>query len=82
MYFIVGLLGSPISVWSFSEIQMLIDISYLGRVGSIITMICLISSPLSGVLFGGLADKVYIPTIFRSLAIWLFNFKFYFLYSK
>lgn len=68
MYFIVGLLSSLISVWSFTEIQMLVDINYLGRVGSIITMICLMSSPLSGVLFGGLADKIYIPTIFRSLA--------------
>ncbi len=69
MFFICGLILSLIGVWSFTEIQLLVDINYLGRVGSIITMICLISSPLSGVIFGALADKIFIPVIFKYLAL-------------
>lgn len=72
MFFMVGTIGSLISVWSFTEIQLLVDISYLGRVFSILTMISLISAPLAGVVFGGLADIVYIPLILKFVAIlWL-----------
>ncbi|MGH4123425.1 MAG: MFS transporter [Clostridium sp.] len=69
MFFISGLVSSLIGVWSFTEIQMRVDTSYLGRVVSIVTMVMLISSPLAGVVFGGLADKVYIPTIFKYLSV-------------
>jgi len=72
MFFVLGVVGSLISTWSFTEIQLLVDTNYLGRVSSILIMISLISTPLAGVVFGGLADVIYIPQILKGLgAIWL-----------
>lgn len=69
MFFIVGLVSSLLGTWSFTEIQIRSDTEYLGRVGSIMTMLMLIPAPLAGVIFGGLADIVYIPTIFKNLSV-------------
>lgn len=83
MYFIVGVTGSLIGVWSFTEVQLLVETSYLGRVSSILTMITLISAPLAGVVFGGLADIVYIPVIFKWIALlWFFISVFSFFYLR
>lgn len=73
MFFMSGLIGSLISVWSFTEIQILVDTNYLGRVFSLLTMIALISAPLAGVVFGGLADIVYIPLIFKYISLLWFS---------
>lgn len=72
LFFIFGAIGSLISVWSFTEIQLLVDTIFLGRVSSILTMLSLVAAPLAGVVFGGLADMVYIPSIFIALTLpWL-----------
>lgn len=69
MYFVVGVVGSTLGTWSFTEVQILTDTAYLGRVGSIATMIMLISPPLAGVVFGGLADIITIPVIYKYVAV-------------
>jgi DHA3 family macrolide efflux protein-like MFS transporter len=72
MFFMVGVTGSLLGVWSFTEIQLLVDTGYLGRVFSILTMITLMSAPIAGVVFGGLADILYIPLIFKYISLlWL-----------
>lgn len=69
MFFISGVVCSLVGVWSFTEVQIRVDTNYLGRVGSLITMIMLIAQPLSGMVFGGVADTIYIPTIFKYLSV-------------
>ncbi len=69
MYFVVGVVGSTLGTWSFTEVQILTDTAYLGRVSSIATMIMLISTPLAGVVFGGLADIITIPVIYKYVAV-------------
>lgn len=69
MYFVVGVVGSTLGTWSFTEVQILTDTAYLGRVSSIATMIMLISTPLAGVVFGGLADIITIPVIYKYVAM-------------
>lgn len=72
MYFINGVAVSILGTWSMTEIQVLIDTAYLGRVNSISMMIILISTPIGGVVFGGLADIISIPVIYKYVALlWL-----------
>lgn len=69
MYFVNGVVGSILGTWSFTEVQILTDTAYMGRVNSISTMVILISTPLAGVVFGGLADMTSIPVIYKYVGI-------------
>ncbi|MEG2656896.1 MAG: MFS transporter [Clostridium sp.] len=64
MFFSTGAISSIIGSWSFTEIQKTCDEKYLGRVGSVATMVMLAAAPLASFLSG-----VFIE-VFSLINVW------------
>jgi DHA3 family macrolide efflux protein-like MFS transporter len=64
MFFSVGAISSIIGTWSFTEIQKCCDEKYLGRVGSVATMVMLAAAPLASFLSGVLIE------VFSLISVW------------
>ncbi|MEG1256254.1 MFS transporter [Clostridium sp.] len=64
MFFATGAISSIIGTWSFTEIQKCCDEKYLGRVGSVATMVMLAAAPLASFLSGVLIE------VFSLISVW------------
>lgn len=69
MYFIFGLLVSVLNMWVSTGIQQRCDISYMGRVSSIISIVITASSPLACALYGVIIDFFGIIVVYYCVAI-------------
>lgn len=81
MFFSVGAISSIIGTWSFTEIQKCCDEKYLGRVGSVATMVMLAAAPLASFLSGVLIEVFSLINVWK-LAGLLFIIIGLFMYMK
>ncbi|GEM_PF-405529 len=81
MFFSVGAISSIIGSWSFTEIQKSCDERYLGRVGSVATMVMLAAAPLASFLSGVLIEAFSLINVWK-LAGLLFIVVGLFMYIK
>jgi len=65
MFFSVGAISSIIGTWSFTEIQKRCDEKYLGRVGSVATMVMLAATPLASFLSGALIEAFSLISVWK-----------------
>lgn len=69
MFFFIGANSSLIGTWSFTEIQKKCDPKYLGRVGSVATMVMLAAAPLSSFLSGALIENFTLISVWKGVSL-------------
>lgn len=69
MYLVFGLLISILNMWVSTGMQQRCDITYMGRVSSIMSIIMTASSPLACALYGGIIDFFGIISVYCGVAI-------------